>query len=83
MGIVSVYKHGNGALLTSTHWQHKRQWAPAKMPKIPSERKPLLYNEGGKTLAQATQRGCGVTISEDIQSPTGHGPGQTALADTA
>lgn len=53
------------------------------MRKIPSEHKTLLYSEGGKTVAQATQRDCGVTISGDIQSPAGHGPGQTALADTA
>lgn len=36
-----------------------------------------------KNTAQATQRDGGVTISRDIQSPDGHGPGQTALADTA
>lgn len=81
-GIISVYKCGNGALLTSRHWQGKGQWAPVKMHKIPSELKTFLYNEGGKTLALATQRGYGVTISGDIQSPAGRGPGQTALADT-
>lgn len=53
-----------------------------KCKKIPSELKTFLYNEGGKTLALATQRGYGVTISGDIQSPAGRGPGQTALADT-
>lgn len=38
------------------------------------------YYEGGKTLEEFAQRGCGVSVLEDIQNPTGHGPGQLAPA---
>ncbi|KAK4825754.1 hypothetical protein QYF61_002237, partial [Mycteria americana] len=52
-----------------------------KCTKFRLNTKRFFYCEGGTTLAQAAQRGCGVSISGDIQSPTGHGPGQPALAD--
>lgn len=39
--------------------------------------------EGGQTLEQAANRGCGVSICGDSQNPTGHGPGQPVLADHA
>ena len=34
-------------------------------------------------LAQAAQRGCGVSFSGDIQDPPGRGPVQPALGDPA
>lgn len=37
---------------------------------------------GGQTLPQVSQRGCGVSIFEDIQNPTGHSAGQPALGSS-
>ena len=45
--------------------------------------KPLFYCEGGQTLEEVAWRGCGVSILGDIQNPSGHGPGQPALAAPA
>lgn len=39
-------------------------------------KKKLFYHEGGQTLAQVAQRGCGITILGDIQNSTGQGPEQ-------
>lgn len=39
----------------------------------------VFYCEGGQTQNQVAQRGCGVSISEDTQNPTGHSEGQTPL----
>ena len=38
---------------------------------------------GDGALAQAAQRGCGVSFSGDIQDPPGQGPVQPALGDPA
>lgn len=35
------------------------------------------------TQEQVTQRGCGVSICGDVKNPTGYGPGQPALSDSA
>ena len=40
----------------------------------------VFYGEGGQTLAQAAQRGCGVFILGDTQNLTGHGLEQPALS---
>ncbi|KAK4827150.1 LOW QUALITY PROTEIN: hypothetical protein QYF61_015104 [Mycteria americana] len=65
----------------SCQWcPNKRQRTQIKTHEIPSEhKKTLFYWEGGQTLEQVTQRGCGVSIHGAIQSLTGHGPGQPAL----
>ena len=46
-------------------------------------KKKNLYCESGQTLSQVAHRGCGGSTLGDIQNPTGHGPGQPALADPA
>ncbi|KAK4828539.1 hypothetical protein QYF61_027215 [Mycteria americana] len=38
---------------------------------------------GGETLEEVAQRVCGVSILGNIQQPTGHSPGQSALPDPA
>jgi len=43
----------------------------------------LLPSEGDGALAQAAQRGCGVSFSGDIPTPAGRGPVQPALGDPA
>jgi len=51
---------------------------------VPSEHEEeLLHSEGDGALAQAAQRGCGVSFSGDIQDPTGRGPVQPAVGDPA
>jgi len=50
----------------------------------PSEHEEeLLPSEGGGTLAQAAQGGCGVSFSGDIVHPPGRGAVQPALGDPA
>lgn len=39
-----------------------------------------FYCEGGQLLQRVSQRDSGVSICGDIQNPTGHSPGQAALA---
>mgnify|MGYP001853173413 CR=1 FL=1 len=39
----------------------------------------ILYLEGGEALAQAAQRGCGCSISGDVQSQVGWGSEQLDL----
>ena len=51
---------------------------------MPSEHEEeLLPSEGDGALAQAAQRGCGVSFSGDIPTPAGRGPVQPALGDPA
>lgn len=45
--------------------------------------KMLSHYEDTHTLEQDIQKGCGVSILEDIQNPTGHIPGQPDLAAPA
>jgi len=46
-------------------------------------RKSFFYCKHDQTLAQVAQRGCGVSILEDIQNLTGRGPEQRAVGDPA
>ncbi|KAK4822670.1 hypothetical protein QYF61_019037 [Mycteria americana] len=43
----------------------------------------FFYCEDDQTLEQIVHRGCGVSVLEDIQNLTVHGPGQPAPADPA
>ncbi|KAK4832344.1 hypothetical protein QYF61_021873 [Mycteria americana] len=64
--------------------EDQRQWAQTKTQEIPFKHmKKLFYHEGGETLQKVAQRGCGVSILEDIQNWTKHSPEQPALADPA
>jgi len=43
----------------------------------------LLHSEGYRALEQASQSGCGVSLSGGIQDPPRHGPVQPAVGDPA
>jgi len=54
--------------------------AQTETQEVPSEHEEtLFYCEGHRALAQVAQRGCGVSHLGDVQKPSGHGPGQSAL----
>lgn len=46
-------------------------------------KKTLLYCKVGQTLAQVSQRRCGVSVCGDTQKPWGHGLGGNVVADPA
>jgi len=51
---------------------------------VSSECQEMLFHcEGDQALVQVAWRGCGVSIFGDIQTPSGHGPGKTALGSPA
>jgi len=71
-------------LFSGAQRQDKGQWAQTEAQEVPSEREEeLLHSEDDGALAQAAQRGCGVSFSGDTQTLTGCGPVQTALGDPA
>lgn len=61
----------------------KGQWEQTETQQILIKYKKKNLWEGGETLAQIAWGGYGVSTLGDIQSPTGHGPGQPAVADPA
>jgi len=69
-------------LFSGAQRQDKGQRAQTEAEEVPAEpEEELLPSEGA--LAQAAQRGCGVSFSGDIQDPAGRGPVQPALGDPA
>jgi len=71
-------------LLSGAQRQDKGQWAQTEAEEVLSEHEEeLLPSEGDGALAQAAQRGCGVSFSGDIQDPPGYGPVQPAVGDPA
>lgn len=47
---------------------------------ISVKRKKKIYCEGDQRLEQVAEEDCGLSVLEDIKNPTGHVPGQLALA---
>jgi len=63
--------------------QDKGQWAQIEAEEAPAEpEEELLHSEDDGALAQAAQRGCGVS-SGDIPTPAGRGAVAPALGDPA
>lgn len=55
-----------------------------KAHEIQSEcKKTLFYCVSGQKQEQIAQNGCGTCILGDVQSLTGHSPGQPTVADPA
>lgn len=77
------WRRGNQTLLSSSHWQDKRQWVQFRRHETPSEQKKNLffYCEGDQTLEKVSQGGCTLSVSGDTQNLTGQGPGQAVLVD--
>ena len=68
------------AVLTGAKQQDRRQWAETAAQEIPPEHEEeLLYCVTDPTLEQVAQRGCGVSLTGDIQELSGCNPVPCAL----
>ena len=56
-----------------------RGQAETDAQKVPPEHEEELYCAGGQALEQVAQRGCGVSLTGDIQEPPGPTPVPCAL----
>jgi len=88
----NVYKYVKGGcqedgaklFFSSTQQQDKGQWAQTETQEVPSEHEEeLLPSEGDGALEQASQGGCEVSFSGDIQDLPGQDPVQPAVGDPA
>jgi len=71
-------------LFSGAQRQDKGQWAQTEAEEVPAEQEEELpHSEGDRAVAQAAQRGCGVSFSGDIPDPPGQGPVHPALGDPA
>jgi len=71
-------------LFSGAQRQHKEQQAQTEAQEVPSEHEEeLLPSEGDGALEQASQGGCGVSLSGDIEDPPGQVPVQPAVGDPA
>jgi len=71
-------------LFSGAQQQDKGQRAQTEAEEVPAEHEEeLLHSEDDGALEQAAQRGCGVSLSGDIQDPPGQGPVQPAIGDPA
>ena len=71
-------------IFSGAQWQDKGQQAQTEEEEVPSEHEEeSLPSEGDGALEQATQGGCGVSFSGDIQDPPGQDPVQPTVGDPA
>ena len=59
------------------------EYGNATLNVLSEHEEELLHSEGDGALAQAAQRGCGVSFPGDIQDLPGQGPVQPAVGDPA
>lgn len=72
-------KSGHVHFPPGAHWLLGGVWGSHIPTGSRHQLKQTLFNcEGGQTLEQGAQRGCGGSIPADTQHPAGHSAGQPA-----